>query len=255
MLILQRLNMDSSWKLTAEGFSLLIDPWLVGAEIDGFAWFNKQWHVSPPIAPNQVQDYQAILISQPFSDHCHEETLALLQPVPIYNATNARKRLLKSIASKRLHNIVQNLNEWTTIGPYRLNVLPAPRQLKASFNGLLIAIQDCIVVYLPHGYKLSARQIACITNFPKRILISSFSSFRLPFFLGGTVNPGLKNSKTLAEQIQANYIFQTHDEDKEATGLVKKIATTSYPEQQLLNKTLEGRFVYLDMKQSSYIIE
>lgn len=255
MLTLQRLNMDSSWKLTSDTYSVLIDPWLIGSEIDGFAWFNKQWHVSKPVPPDQIKDYQAILISQPFSDHCHEETLALLQSVPIYNAANARKRLLKCISSDRLNSIAQQTDTWTSVGPFRLNILPAPRQLKASFNGLLIAVHDCIVVYLPHGYELNAQQIACIKSFQKRILISSFSSFRLPFFLGGTVNPGLKKSKALAKQIQANYIFQTHDEDKEASGIVKKIAKTNYPKQLHLEKMLEGRFIGLNMYQSSFTID
>ena len=250
MLKLQRLNMDSSWKLTSGKYSILIDPWLVGSEIDGFSWFNEQWHVSKPIGPDQVMDYKAIIITQPFSDHCHEETLSLLQPVPIFNAPNALKRLRKSIDSNRLNSIAQNLNEWTTVGPFRLNVLPAPRQLKASFNGLLIAVQESIVVYLPHGYELTDPQIDCIANFPKKILITSFSTFRLPFFLGGTVNPGLQKSKALAERIQADLIFQTHDEDKEASGLVKKIAKTFYPDKQQLKKVLHERFICLDMNES-----
>ena len=102
---------DSSWKISYDNFSILLDPWLVGSQINGFAWFNKQWHKTAPVAPEQVKNYQAIVISQPFSDHCHEETLSLLQPVPIYAAVNALKRLQKSIDAERLNSIAQNLCE------------------------------------------------------------------------------------------------------------------------------------------------
>lgn len=254
MLTLQRLNMDSSWKITAGNYSVLIDPWLMGAEIDGFAWFNKQWHRHKAIAPNDLTSYDAIIVSQPFSDHCHERTLKALKSVPIYAAPNAVKRLKRSIDPQRIKAINGPSQKWLTVGPFRLCVLAAPKQLKASFNALLLAFDSSLLMYFPHGYSLSKQQIDQIHTFGTKALITSFSTFKLPFFLGGAVNPGLKKSKDLAALVQADYLFQTHDEDKYAEGIVKKLAKTYYPSTQELNQTFKGRFIALDMQKRSFNI-
>ena len=77
---LKRLNMDNSWSISLGGQRLLIDPWLHGVEVDYFAWFNKQWHRTPPIAYEDVQDFDAVLITQKYPDHFHPETLLRLKP-------------------------------------------------------------------------------------------------------------------------------------------------------------------------------
>jgi L-ascorbate metabolism protein UlaG (beta-lactamase superfamily) len=46
---IQRLNMDNSWRLEFGGKSVLIDPWLMGVEVDYFSWFNTQWHKTAPV--------------------------------------------------------------------------------------------------------------------------------------------------------------------------------------------------------------
>ena len=93
MLTLRRLNMDSSWALSWAGTTILIDPWLLGSEVDGFSWFNEQWHVTAPVPVDTIGEYQAILISQAYSDHCHQQTLMELQTVPFIATPSASKRL------------------------------------------------------------------------------------------------------------------------------------------------------------------
>lgn len=254
MLRLERLNLDSSWKISYQGFALLIDPWLIGHEIDGFSWFNKQWHRTKPKAIADLGNYNGIVVSQPFSDHCHEQTLESLQPMPVYSAPNALKRLNKSLESARLQGIETADDAWLHVGPFRLRILPAPKQLKASFNGLIIACNDILLLYFPHGYPLTQKQLDGIQQFKTKVLITSFSTFKLPFFLGGSVNPGLHKSKSLAALVEADYLFQTHDEDKHAHGIVKKIAQTYYPSMQELDHAFEGRFVQLDMQDPPFVI-
>ena len=39
---LTRINPDHSWLLETPGLRLVVDPWLLGPEIDGFGWFHTQ---------------------------------------------------------------------------------------------------------------------------------------------------------------------------------------------------------------------
>ena len=57
---LQRLNMDSSWHLAAGSTGLVLDPWLVGSEVDVARWFNEQWHETEPVAIADVPPHNAI---------------------------------------------------------------------------------------------------------------------------------------------------------------------------------------------------
>ena len=125
------------------------------------------------------------------------------------------------------------------IGPFQVKVLRAKRQLKATFNGLLIAVKDVLIIYLPHGYNFSEVQTAYIVSFKKKIVISSFSTYKLPFFLGGIINPGLQDRKALVEKIQAELVLQTHD----------------YPKQEQLQHAFQSRFVFLDMNEYNFAIE
>ena len=53
-LCIRRLNMDTSWQLEWDGTNIIVDPWLTGSEIDGFSWFNEQWHTTPPLPMDQL---------------------------------------------------------------------------------------------------------------------------------------------------------------------------------------------------------
>ena len=43
MLSVKRLNLDSSWHIEFEEEKFIIDPWLIGSEIDGSKWMVWFW--------------------------------------------------------------------------------------------------------------------------------------------------------------------------------------------------------------------
>ena len=55
-------------------------------------------------------------------------------------------------------------------------------------------------------------------------MISPFNYFKLPFYLGGTVSPGIEGLQNLTSKLKPQYIVSTLDEDKHAKGLVIKMA-------------------------------
>ena len=62
------------------------------------------------------------------------------------------------------------------------------------------------------------------------VLIGTSTLYQLPFWLGGTVNLGLKNLLTLAQSCHAKWILNTHDEAKLGTGVVERFANKEYVE-------------------------
>ena len=95
--------MDGSWWLAFGGIKLLIDPWLEGTEIDYAGWFNTQWHRTPPLAYSDLPSYDAVLITQKYPDHYHEETLTKLSPDIIFAPASLGKRLRRLLPDSEVH--------------------------------------------------------------------------------------------------------------------------------------------------------
>lgn len=232
MITLQRLNQDTTWKIALADQTLLLDPWLTGTEIDGFAWFNEQWHATPPVPIEDLGNIDHIVVSQPFSDHCHEETLQLLAPeIPIAAVAAARKRLAKTFGrSRNFNTIPEYKNGFLDQGGLHFTQFRTASLLDQVHNALLILSPSGEnIFYAPHGFVPNARQRAILQQHSIHVLIHTVSEYHLPFLLGGTVNLGLSTLQKLAQILKPQYIISTHDEQKYAKGLVPKIARTFYP--------------------------
>lgn len=241
---IRRLNMDSSWQITWGNTSILIDPWLLGSEIDGGTWFNEQWHATPPLHLQDLEKYDSILISQPYSDHCHEPTLNALEAVPFFVTPKAKKRLNKAFPKREIQ-VLPNLTKdnWLVFNDLALGYFASNDKSTSLYDAILFKKNDEIVFYSPHGLKVTNKQLEILQAYKIKVLITSFSLFKMPFFLGGAVNPGKEKALAMVEKLNPEKVLQTHDEDKHAKGLVKKIAKIVYPTIEELQSDLKGRFI------------
>jgi L-ascorbate metabolism protein UlaG (beta-lactamase superfamily) len=248
MITLQRLNQDTTWKIELNGYQLLQDPWLVESEIDGFSWFNEQWHRTEPVPIEALQDIDCIVVSQPFSDHCHEKTIARLPAHwPIAAVAPARKRLEKTFQKTRDIRTIPTYDAgFLPLGALQLTQFRTASLLDQVHNALLIVspTQENIF-YAPHGFVANAQQLAWLKDYPIEVLITTASLYKLPFYLGGTVNLGLSAMRKLADQLQPRHVISTHDEQKIAKGLVPRIAQTFYPDAFAVKK-IQSNFIPID---------
>ena len=220
---LRRLNMDNSWEIHWGKERILLDPWLIGPEIDGFKQFNMQWLSQPAVALDQIAEPNRIVISQPYSDHCHELTLhEMPSSVNIEGVDRAIKRLTK-----------QGFSGVGAIGDFdeslKVNVMRPYKAKPPLYEALVISLNNDYIFYAPHGFGLHPSQMEEFRGKTCRLLITTFTDFRLPFFLGGVINPGADAALRLAQQLGAEYVTNTHDDAKPGKGLVLKLAKVEYP--------------------------
>ena len=239
--------MDATWLFRAGDSGLIVDPWLVGSEIDGFRWFNEQWHATPPVPPEKVEGYTAVAVSQSYTDHCHRPTLEALRPVPLLATPKAAARLAKELPGREL-TVLPNAVDggWHSLGALEVAYLDPGRRMDPVYYGLIIRDGDQAAGYFPHGFTLTPAQLSALDGLSFDAVVTSFSLFQLPSFLGGAVNPGIEAGIRLVEQLGPRHVFQTHDEQKHGRGLVKRIARTIYPPADTLSRRTGGRFVDLD---------
>lgn len=225
---LQRINMDSTWLFVLDGVRLLVDPWLIGSETDGFKWLNRQWHVHSVIPMEELPIFDAILVTQPYDDHCHIATLKeIYKGKPIYADRRAYGKIKKNLPNAQLHKIDEKKQEKINIQGLKIHLSPTDM----LYNGCYIQSENKSVLYLPHGIECKEK---FLRHFPRPVdvVLTSASTYTLPFFLGGKVAKGIENVQQIQFHFHPKKIFATHDEPKDGVGLVSKLAKKYYPTQK-----------------------
>ena len=244
MITLQRLNMDSSWRITMSGVSFLVDPWLVGSEVDGYRWLNEQWHVTQPVAIDDIGEYEFILITQSYDDHLHPQTLELLDSAkPLLATAKAYKRLQRKFPKREIHKIGED-GSGLEFGELVFKSYRPKKVLDPVY--FAVSMHDPAgnsIFYAPHGFTLSEKQLGKLVTDSVDLLITTFTDFKLPAILGGHVNPGTAHAEALALQIRPKQVIHTHDEPKEMKGLVAKYAKVEYPDYDQLSREFAFRFI------------
>ena len=250
---IQRLNMDNSWHINFAGKSFLIDPWLKGVEIDFFSWFNTQWHRTPPIAIADVPDYDFVIITQKYPDHYHPETLIELQPQKLIVPSSIEKKVKKLLPDAQIWTLETSSSD--VIGSQmKLHYLPSQRKMDPIYDAIVLENGTESILLATHGYAESETWSKHLKNIPPiKLAFTPFNLYRLPFFLGGTVSPGLSAVKNLIKTLLPKHIIATHDEDKHAKGLIQKLAHIEFSpsRQELIKEDLfKNRLLTIDNYQS-----
>ena len=223
-LLLQRLNMDNTWIVQIGESKVLVDPWLHGEEVDYFSWFNTQTHRTKPIEYDLVPDFDFVLITQKYPDHFHKETLLKLSPSKLIvpsSIFNKVKKLLPRAEVLKFDVILKKVFD-TQINVHHF---PTDRKIDPIYDSLAIEDGSQTVFISTHGHSLNDAAAKRVANLPKvSLLITPFNHYKLPVFLGGTVSPGIEGVSILMEKVKPKFVVATHDENKEATGLVSKFA-------------------------------
>ena len=221
--------MDSSWQIHWQGVSMIIDPWLTGSEIDGFSWLNEQWHITEPLPMADIGRCDLIVVSQPYTDHCHAATLDALKPIGAMMAVRpAKKRIERETGNKNITEIPDAADGWAPHGELLIAKISPDKWIDPIYHALVIRCGQEAIFYAPHGFLLSEAQMKILQPLRVRLLITTFSYFRIPAIMGGLVNPGVDAAKKLAEQINAEKMINTHDEQKKGRGLVTRLAKSVY---------------------------
>jgi len=207
---LTKLNADSSWMFYFDGLHVLVDPWFTPAQVDFHPWFSRQFHLDPQPQLSEIQSPDFIFISHRYTDHCNRETLLQFSSdIPVI----AIPSILKKIAKWGHFQTLLPLSS----APFHVEVLKTKNAL--VHKAYLFESSQNKIVFAPHGAVLKN-----IPNVKIDAVISTTLCYQLPFFLGGTINLGQESAVRLQQQLRANLLLTTHNEDKKGEGLVSFFA-------------------------------
>ena len=243
-LTLQRLNMDTTWHCTLGDLRVLVDPWLVGTEVDYFGWFNTQWHRTPPMPCADIPAFDTVLITQKYPDHCHPRTLETLQPSRVIAPDTLTRRIAAILPQAEVIGVGADLDGLHHRG-VQLHRLASPRRFDPIYDAFLLDDGHHSVLIAPHGLQLTDQHVQVVqAASPLKVLLSALDLYELPGWLGGTIKPGLSGLRDLVDRLRPEVVVQTHDEDKHARGLVSRLAriTPFHPDQLAAHAWLAQRY-------------
>ncbi len=209
-----KLNDDSSWLWEWEGIKLMVDPWFSPSQVDFYPWFSEQFHVTPQPQIVSLERPDYIFISHPFTDHCNKETLLQFDPsIPVISSNKILRKIRSWNHFERLLDLEDAPIQITRLRPA---LIPDP-----AHYAFLFSMNGKRLLYAPHGSRTK--------KLPKAdVVITTTTKYKLPFWLGGTVNLGLRHAIRMKEQCGASLLISTHDEQKRGTGIVEYLSKKQY---------------------------
>ncbi|MFM6933848.1 MAG: MBL fold metallo-hydrolase [Flavobacteriales bacterium] len=210
-----KLNEDSSWLWECNGLKILVDPWFTDDQVDFHPLFSKQTHLDVQPKVHELEKADFIFISHPFTDHCNQETLLQLDAnIPVVCIEPIAKKIKRWQHFQFIIPIEQ--------APFSIELISQTSFLDLVHHAYRISDSCSSMIYAPHGTRRLKRT-------PKTdVLLTTLSTYKLPFFLGGNVNLGLKSAVEKAQELQAKTIISTHDEQKLQAGFVRLVSKRSF---------------------------
>lgn len=252
---LARANHDSSWLIRYRNGVIVLDPWLLGSNIDFGSWFSHQDHTSPVLKPSELislaGESAIVVISHQFTDHFSRETL--LELPRDWEAFAEPKWAAPKVCSlghfgsvtpicEKVNSNNQSLPRYP-LGSSGLRVsfgfFRANRLTDVLHNALLVQFYpdehaeeaEDSLLYCPHGvFPRTAAEILSFVRKPLSALICTISEYHIPAILGGQLNLGLDAAIGVAENLNARSILDSHSENKTKEGIVGRFSRAVAPD-------------------------
>ena len=214
-----KLNADSSWLWEINGLKILVDPWFSESQVDFHPRFSTQYHLDKQPEVFELPRPDFIFISHPFTDHCDKETLMKLSSeIPVICLSVIQRKIQKWGHFKQFIS--------PSDAPFQIEKISKTGFLDLVHHAYLISDGISSMCYAPHG----TRKI--VQDKEASVLLTTVTTYELPFYLGGTVNLGLNKALQLAEQLNVKTVISTHDEAKIQKGIVAAFSKRTFSNTQ-----------------------
>lgn len=224
-----KLNADSSWLWEINGLKILVDPWFSESQVDFHPRFSTQYHLDKQPEVFEIPRPDFIFISHPFTDHCNQETLVKLSSeIPVICLPVIQRKMQKWKHFKKFISLSE--------APFQIEKISKTGFLDLVHHAYLISDGLSTLCYAPHGTRKIVQQKEA------SVLLTTITTYELPFYLGGTVNLGLNKALQLAEQLNVKSVISTHDEQKRQTGIVARLSKRTYIPSNQFVSLLPGQF-------------
>ena len=116
--------------------AILIDPWLTNTlQPEGSFFIQRKKNNSSCLSKVEIDKVNGIIITAPFEDHLHMESINMLSDIPIYTSNIVKKQLIKNNIQNKIYILSEQI---TNVNDLNIKALPTSYPYFSTTFSLLI---------------------------------------------------------------------------------------------------------------------
>ena len=209
-----------TWYLENDNNAILIDPWLTNTlQPEGSFFIQRRKINSSCLSKVEIDKVNGIIITAPFEDHLHMESINMLTDIPIYTSNIVKKQLVKN----KIQNRIYILSEQTTnVNNLNIKALPTSYPYFSTTFSLLIKDDKENSVF-HEGHRVNFKYLIK-NNIKADVAILTAEESKLFGFIQLGMN--YRNTIKAVNLLGSSQLFITGNNPDETLGFIKKFLTT-----------------------------
>ena len=209
-----------TWYLEHNNNAILIDPWLTNSlQPEGSFFIQRKKNNSSCLSKVEIGKVNGIIITAPFEDHLHLESINMLADIPIYTSNIVKKQLIKN----NIQNKIYILSEQTTkVNDLNIKALPTSYPYYRTTFSLLIEDNKGNSVF-HEGHRVNFKYLNK-NNIKAEIAILTAEETKLFGFIQLGMN--YRNTLKAANMLGSSQLFITGNNPEQTQGFIKNFLKT-----------------------------
>ena len=209
-----------TWYLEHNNNAILIDPWLTNTlQPEGSFFIQRKKNNSSCLSKVEIGKVNGIIITAPFEDHLHLESINMLADIPIYTSNIVKKQLIKN----NIQNKIYILSEQTTkVNDLNIKALPTSYPYYRTTFSLLIENSKGNSVF-HEGHRVNFKYLN-ENNIKAEIAILTAEETKLFGFIQLGMN--YRNTLKAANILGSSQLFITGNNPEQTQGFIKNFLKT-----------------------------
>ena len=209
-----------TWYLEHNNNAILIDPWLTNTlQPEGSFFIQRKKNNSSCLSKVEIGKVNGIIITAPFEDHLHLESINMLADIPIYTSNIVKKQLIKN----NIQNKIYILSEQTTkVNDLNIKALPTSYPYYRTTFSLLIEDSKGNSVF-HEGHRVNFKYLN-ENNIKAEIAILTAEETKLFGFIQLGMN--YRNTLKAANILGSSQLFITGNNPEQTQGFIKNFLKT-----------------------------
>ena len=209
-----------TWYLEHNNNAILIDPWLTNTlQPEGSFFIQRKKNNSSCLSKVEIDKVNGIIITAPFEDHLHLESINMLADIPIYTSKIVKNQLIKIY----IQNKIYILSEQTTkVNDLNIKALPTSYPYYRTTFSLLIEDNKGNSVF-HEGHRVNFKYLN-ENNIKAEIAILTAEETKLFGFIQLGMN--YRNTLKAANILGSSQLFITGNNPEQTQGFIKNFLKT-----------------------------
>ena len=209
-----------TWYLEHNNNAILIDPWLTNTlQPEGSFFIQRKKNNSSCLSKVEIDKVNGIIITAPFEDHLHLESINMLADIPIYTSKIVKKQLIKNYIQNRIYILSE---QTTKVNDLNIKALPTSYPYYKTTFSLLIEDSEGNSVF-HEGHRVNFKYLN-ENNIKSEIAILTAEETKLFGFIQLGMN--YRNTLKAANILGSSQLFITGNNPEQTQGFIKNFLKT-----------------------------